>query len=207
MIDFLLDSSYILPGFITWITRISTLCLHPLHVPLHAPESITCCKCSPLSIGSGPGQRQPHSDLCVTPQALLACGARGKQCCCLATAAAAASPQLLLLLRGKLRGWLQIQLFPLRRLDVSGWPIQTGKSLCTLFFLPNSLEFRRLQNHFASYLGLRLDLVCKTIFQRVAIGPAYRWGGCQPQVLAQLKSSRADGGWDKRCLEYPGCHC
>jgi hypothetical protein len=42
---------------------------------------------------------------------------------------------------------------------------------------------------------------------RCEVLAAYRWGGCQHKVLAQLKLGYADGGWDEQYLEYPGCEC
>ncbi len=68
---------YILPLFITGLI---TSCLDRLHVPLHAPESITCSRIhymlpNPLhatsvhrcqSMGSGPGHQRRRSDRRVT---------------------------------------------------------------------------------------------------------------------------------------------
>ena len=66
----------------------------------------------------------------------------------------------------------------------------------------------RLARAVNSPYSVGFNLQDNIIFQLAAIRhAANRWGSCQHEVLAQLKSSSADGGWDKWCLKYPGCHC
>ena len=63
----------------------------------------------------------------------------------------------------------------------------------------------RLARAVNSPYSVGFNLQDNIIFQRAAIRhAANRWGSCQHEV--QLKSSSADGGWDKWCLKYPGCH-